>query len=79
MPGENEPKTERRISYFRHHWRGELSLPVSYFVNGLLLSISLSVTLTLVSTVLVAGMHSASPLSAAIIAIWVFSLIIALL
>ncbi len=30
------------ISYLVRHWRGELSLPVSYFVNGMPLYVALS-------------------------------------
>jgi hypothetical protein len=33
----------RAIDYISRHWRGELSLPVSYWINGFLLSITLYV------------------------------------
>jgi hypothetical protein len=33
----------RAMNYISRHWRGELSLPISYWINGFLLSISLYV------------------------------------
>jgi hypothetical protein len=31
-------RTAKRTNYFVRHWRGELSLPLSYWINGLLLT-----------------------------------------
>jgi len=39
------PKAARKRNYFVRHWRGELSLPVSYWLNGLIVVI-LTVALT---------------------------------
>jgi len=38
LPDQVSPET-RRASYFARHWRGELSLPVSYWVNGFFLTV----------------------------------------
>ena len=39
----------QRHDYFVRHWRGELSLPVSYWVNGVLISLLAGGTVTFVS------------------------------
>lgn len=42
----------KRGSYFARHWRGELSLPVSYWVNGVLLwGFFYDLVITVVATV----------------------------
>ena len=64
--------------YLLRHWRGELSLPVSYLVNGFLLSVVVTITLSLIANGLLAEMHSALLLSVVIIVIWVFFFAIAL-
>jgi hypothetical protein len=38
----------RRGTYLFRHWRGELSLPVSYWVNGILLAASFAIVLAIV-------------------------------
>jgi len=41
----------KRRNYFARHWRGELSLPVSYWINGILAGIAtLSVNLAITAT-----------------------------
>jgi hypothetical protein len=35
-PAAQQPAPEAKANYFIRHWRGELSLPVSYWVNGIL-------------------------------------------
>lgn len=37
-----------RLNYFARHWRGELSLPVSYWVNGVLINGGLVLAITVV-------------------------------
>ncbi len=39
--------TSRRTNYFARHWRGELSLPVSYWINGFLANIATLGVITL--------------------------------
>jgi hypothetical protein len=39
----------RKKSYLMRHWRGELSLPVSYWINGSLVTIGFSLALAIVS------------------------------
>ena len=53
---QKQPLTDRpkRRNYFIRHWRGELSLPVTYWVNGLLVLIVTSVV-TLAFTELMEG------------------------
>ena len=57
-PSTHQPSAqERRRNYFVRHWRGELSLPVSYWVNGALLTGLLMGGLTAISeTHLVEGL-----------------------
>jgi len=45
-PPVQQPTQQRRRNYFVRHWRGELSLPVSYWVNGSLLTLLLVAILT---------------------------------
>lgn len=35
VPAIVQPRTTRRANYFMRHWRGELSLPVSYWLNNI--------------------------------------------
>lgn len=50
VPSNRQPGAEERSrNYFVRHWRGDLSLPVSYWVNGGLLTVVLAVGLTAVS------------------------------
>ncbi len=46
------PPLPRRANYFVRHWRGELSLPVSYWVNGTVLGAGLGVVIVVVSHLL---------------------------
>lgn len=78
MQNESENRIVRRASYFLRHWRGELSLPVSYFVNGLFLNFALVFLLTVVSSELLSGIHSATPLVVAVVGIWAFALLVTL-
>ena len=49
----------RKRNYFARHWRGELSLPVSYWVNGFLAGIAAAM-LAAIFTVLVQGFKAAA-------------------
>jgi hypothetical protein len=53
-------ETGERDSYIRRHWRGELSLPVAYWVNG----IAVTMLLTLVIRVFSVSGDSSLPISA---------------
>jgi GYF domain 2 len=39
----------RRRNYFARHWRGELSLPVSYWINGILARIAMILVITAIN------------------------------
>jgi uncharacterized RDD family membrane protein YckC len=54
-------------NYFRRHWRGELSLPVSYWLNGFLIGVVVGVGFVLVKQ-LSSGSNEARPL------LWLVSL-----
>lgn len=43
------PGPDARVSYFVRHWRGDLSLPKSYWVNGVLATIVVMAALTVAS------------------------------
>ena len=40
-----EAVPERRGNYFVRHWRGELSLPLSFWVNGIVLTLAINVVM----------------------------------
>ena len=42
-------------NYFLRHWRGELSLPVSYWVNGVVLGIAAGIAIALLSALIYRG------------------------
>jgi hypothetical protein len=52
--------TEPRANYFVRHWRGELSLPVSYWVNGVLLGIGLAILAFAIAMGIATGMQGSS-------------------
>lgn len=56
-------------SYIGRHWRGELSLPVSYFVNGVLVTIAVTVIVYSISAVLSEG-YAPWPGFLAIAGVW---------
>ena len=70
MPPPLPPQAARSRNYFRRHWRGELSLPVSYWLNGFLIAVVVGVGFVLVKY-LSSGSDEARPL------LWLFSLIAA--
>jgi hypothetical protein len=47
VPCENPLSPERKRNYFIRHWRGELSLGVSYWVNGFLANLLLAFVVTM--------------------------------
>src|SRR5215470_18928631 len=51
------PLAQRKRNYFIRHWRGELSLPVSYWLNGLLATV-FTVALTLLFGELMEGVRN---------------------
>jgi hypothetical protein len=55
-----ETTSETQANYFVRHWRGELSLPVSYWVNGVLIGIGLAVV-ALATVYGIAGGMQGSP------------------
>ena len=59
------PRTEG--SYIGRHWNGDLSLPVSYWVNGVLLSIGFGILVYVV----VYAVASNGSLGTAVTLIWV--------
>ena len=49
--------TDTQANYFVRHWRGELSLPVSYWVNGVLIGIGLAVVAFAIAMGIATGMQ----------------------
>jgi hypothetical protein len=49
QPRTNEPAAKKR-NYIVQHWRGELSLPVSYWVNGFLGSLAAAIIIAVIAT-----------------------------
>jgi len=47
-PGGNVGR--KRRNYFARHWRGELSLPVSYWINGILAGIAAALVVEVINT-----------------------------
>lgn len=64
-------------SYIGRHWRGELSLPISYFVNGILVTLITSVIVFAVSAIFFGSYTPWSGLLA-LVGIWCFALLISL-
>lgn len=64
-PDDVEPK---RSNYFVRHWRGELSLPISFWVNGWVISIVLKV----VDAVEADAIHNGELIPFAALAFFVF-------
>ena len=56
---------EKNRTYLVRHWRGELSLPVSYWVNGILANI-----VAVICTLLIAGTLGSTPSGYAYLAYW---------
>jgi hypothetical protein len=50
-------------SYIARHWRGELSLPKSYWINGVIIGIVCRIVFTALLTVLVIGASSTPALA----------------
>jgi hypothetical protein len=46
---ESRPSTRKMNNYIARHWRGELSLPVSYWVNGVLSNIVAAIVITAIT------------------------------
>lgn len=67
-------------SYLARHWRGELSLPVSYWVNGALLGVIATLAIQVVTALLVQQGFDAQPLPALVLmgAIWLCTLLFTL-
>jgi hypothetical protein len=66
-----EPFEQVNASYIVKHWRGQLSLPISYWVNGTLLTVLLTAIMTGVSrSGLIAG------LGAQRVGLWVLSVLL---
>lgn len=42
VPKQEPPKVKKRGNYFLRHWRGDLSLPISYWVNGIIAYMALA-------------------------------------
>lgn len=64
-------------SYVGRHWQGELSLPVSYFINGFLATLVAGTTMFAISATLAVGYAPLSGL-VAVVGIWSILLIISL-
>lgn len=60
-------------SYIARHWRGELSLPVSYFVNGMLVGFLAYVVITALAP-FIGRIGTPVGVFAAIVGIWLFAL-----
>lgn len=73
--GASRPAGKAGRNYIARHWRGELSLPVSFWVNGWLLDIPLGLLIVGIALAQrVSGL--AKPALAAEIAVWIPSIII---
>jgi len=57
-------------SYVARHWRGELSLPVSYWINGGLVTVGMNIIATLVELSGSAGAAVLYLVAAAPVSIW---------
>ncbi|WP_316195381.1 MULTISPECIES: RDD family protein [unclassified Bradyrhizobium] len=67
-------------SYLARHWHGELSLPVSYWVNGMLLGVIATLAIAVATALVVQERLDAQPLPALILicAIWLCILLLTL-
>jgi uncharacterized membrane protein YhhN len=50
--------TTTNASYFARHWRGDLSLPKSYWINGVVIGVVCRIVFTALLTALVIGASS---------------------
>ena len=62
--------SEKRASYFGRHWRGELSLGISYWVDGVLLGWALVLVGAIVSSAALLGLLSLMLTAAFSLALW---------
>jgi hypothetical protein len=78
-PEQRQPLTEqpKRRNYVLRHWRGELSLPVAYWVNGLLVLVVTSLV-TFAFTALMQGGYAAPGAPAAALLLGFFVLLTSL-
>jgi hypothetical protein len=65
-------------SYVGRHWRGELSLPVSYFVNGLLMGFAATAVVFAISARLLGEGYAPWPGFLAFVGLWGFVLLVSL-
>ena len=68
LPPPLPPEALRSRNYFLRHWRGELSLPVSYWVNGILGGLSIGIAVAVLA-VITHRQGEARPL------LWLFNLV----
>jgi hypothetical protein len=68
LPPPLPPEAPRSRNYFLRHWRGELSLPVSYWLNGILGGLLIGITVAVLA-VITHRQGEARPL------LWLFNLV----
>ena len=68
MTADAQPATQKKASYFLRHWRGELSLPRSYWLNGVLIfGFGVNILLLIIEVASIVLLRSSPPILIAIL------------